>query len=122
MVDAQLDCEYAEDDMIFGGDGEELLSNTLSIIASFYAGLLRQCDDCAQFYREVLEDPDTLKEVFNEVYKSYLEHRDEESDDEECFCSCNEELDEYPTPIPFRKRSKDGFKGGNGLCGLDNLK
>lgn len=117
MVDAQLGCEYADDDMIFGGDGAELLSNTLSIIASFYAGLLRQCDNCANLYRDALEDPETLKEVFETVYEAY-----QNDELEDCYYDMEEDEDFiYNEPIPFRKKSKDGFKGGEGLCGLDEF-
>ena len=131
MVDIRLGVHGLPDDFVAGGDGEELLFDTFDIISSIYGGLIRHCEHCAELYKDILTDPDTLKELFDHVMEDYLNDEGEEYEmlyDNGCDESEDEQvLNESIDDLIFKAakqtdQRKDALYGGKGLHGTSHIR
>lgn len=130
MIEAFLANGDEDNHVYCEGDGEELLEDTLAMISCIYNVLYRSCPHCSEFYKSIMLNPETLQEVFEAVEErpDLFEGIDGDYEDDLYDWEEDFEEDEYPdivdhTVESFYKRStKDGFKGGNGLFGFDTEK
>ena len=132
MVDIRLGVRGLPDDFVAGGDGEELLFDTFDIIGSIYGGLIRHCEHCADLYKDILTDPDTLKELFDHVMEDYLNSEGEEyemfyGDDDEEETEEEQEWNKSIDDLIFKAakqtdQRKDALYGGKGLHGTSHIR
>lgn len=103
MINYKINVEGEENCLEFSGDGEELLSYSLAMIAGFYNALLQQCPDCAQLYHDMMTDSTVLGDLFYDIRHNLIETDDCDGNCEECEFCCDEEeeQDDYEEPVKF---------------------